>query len=265
LELGSLIGLIVAFLSMIISMLIGAEWSLAFMVEAFVDATSVIIVFGGTIGSVFIAYPFKTVIASFKAFGNIFKPVDLNPQTLIENILELSSQARREGILSLEARAENIDDPFLKKGIMLIVDGSNIELVQNILEKEMNSISDRHSRLRGVWGFIGGAAPAWGMLGTFIGLILMLLNLDDPDALGPGMATALITTFYGAVIANYIALPVESKLKFFNEEEMLIKELLMEGILSIHAGDNPRILEEKLKSFISPSQRTTIKSIGGGE
>jgi len=146
---------------------------------------------------------------------------------------------------------------------MLIVDGTDPELVRSILETEMNYIEERHIKIAGAWEFIKEMAPAWGMLGTMIGLVLMLLDLSDPDMIGPNMAVALLTTLYGGLVANYVAGPVAVKLKFFNAEEMLLKEILVEGMLSIQAGENPRIIEEKLKSFLSPAIRETIAASGG--
>ncbi|MCL1996884.1 MAG: motility protein A [Defluviitaleaceae bacterium] len=263
-ELGSIIGLIAGGLAIVFSMLAGAGWDVGMAVEAFVDPPSLIIVFGGTFGAMFIAYPLKNVLLGFKAFTKIFLPGKMDPGASIKEIVELANLARREGILALEERAGSMEDPFLKKGIMLIVDGTDPSLVRSILETEMTYIEARHSNGRGVWGYMASAAPAWGMVGTFIGLILMLLNLDDPDALGPGMATALITTFYGAIVANYLAAPIENKLKFFNAEEIILKEILVEGMLSIQAGENPRIIEEKLKSFLSPTLRALIGEGDGG-
>lgn len=264
-EIGSIIGLVLGMIAILGGILIGAEFNVAMAVEAFVDYPSVFIVFGGTFGATFIAYPMHQVMKSFKAMGKIFSLPKMNPISAIADIIELANLARREGILALEEKAQAMEDAFLKKGIMLIVDGTDPELVRSILETEMAYIDARHSEGRGVWAFIGGSAPAWGMMGTFIGLILMLLNLDDPEALGPGMATALITSFYGAAIANWIALPVENKLKFFNSEEIVLKEILVEGMLSIQAGENPRIIEEKLKSFLSPVLREAEAPESGGE
>ena len=254
-ELGSIVGIVLGLLALLTGMLLGAEWDVGLMLYAFGDAPSFLIVIGGTLGGTFIAYPLDTVITGLRAGGKIFKKMDMNPQGAITEIIDLANLARREGILALEDRAANMEDPFLKKGIGLIVDGTDPELVRSILETEMSYIEERHQNSSGVWGFIGSAAPAWGMLGTFIGLVLMLLSLDDPDTLGPAMAVALITTLYGALFANFLALPVEAKLKYFNSEEIVLKEILVEGMLSIQAGENPRIIEEKLKSFLSPAMR----------
>jgi chemotaxis protein MotA len=151
-----------------------------------------------------------------------------------------------------------MDDAFLQKGIMLIVDGTDPELVRSILETELSYIETRHGQIRGVWEFMAAQAPAWGMMGTLISLIIMLQNLSDPGSLGPAMAVAIITTLYGALVANYIALPIASKLKQFSSAEMLMKEVLIEGMLSIQAGENPRIIEEKLKAFLAPTIRAQV-------
>jgi len=264
LELGSIIGLIAGAVSIILSMLIAAKFDLE-AVAAFIDLPSMLIVFVGTFSATLIAYPLDNVIGSFKAVTKIFTPPQMNPQTAITEIIDLANLARREGILALEEKASTMDDLFLKKGIMLIVDGTDPELVRSILETEMSYIEARHANARGVWGYIGAAGPSWGMKGTFIGLILMLRDMSDPDALGPNMSVALITTFYGAILANYIAIPIESKLKYFNGEEIVLKEILVEGMLSIQAGENPRIIEEKLKSFLSPSLRSSVSNDEGGD
>ena len=263
-ELATIIGFVVGGLAMIFGILAGANWDVAVGVAAFIDIPSVIIVIGGTIGGVMLAFPLSAVLNGFKAVSKIFKAPGGDPQTAITDIVELANLARREGILALEEKASNMEDPFLKKGIMLIVDGTDPELVRSILETEMTYIETRHGNSANVWSFIGAAGPAWGMIGTLIGLVLMLLDLDDPDAIGPAMAVALLTTMYGSVIANYLAAPIENKLKFFNAEEIILKEILVEGMLSIQAGENPRIIEEKLKSFLSPALRN-VTSSGGGE
>ncbi len=165
----------------------------------------------------------------------------------------------------MEEAASDIDDEFLKKGILLIVDGTDPELVRAIMETELVSVEGRHKEKIGFWENLGAMGPAWGMIGTLIGLILMLKDLSDLAAVGPNMATALITTFYGSVLANWICAPVATKLKGKNDEEMMMKEIEIEGLLSIQAGENPRVIEEKLKSFLAPADRGSSSEEGGGE
>ena len=153
----------------------------------------------------------------------------------------------------------------MKKGVMLIVDGTDPELVRSILEAELINIDARHQENIGFWKNVGAMGPAWGMIGTLIGLINMLKDLSDPDSIGPNMATALITTLYGSVLANWISTPVANKLTKQNNMEIKLKEVMIEGILSIQAGENPRVIEEKLKSFLSPSDRKSFGEEGGGE
>ncbi|MCL1924787.1 MAG: motility protein A [Defluviitaleaceae bacterium] len=261
-ELGSILGLIIGLLVFFVSMLLAVDGDFGMMITAYIDGVSAIIVFGGTFFSAFLAFPLDKVLGAVKSVGIIFKPLNANPRGSITEIIELANLARREGILALEERASTMEDPFLKKGIMLIVDGTDPELVRSILETEMTYIETRHSNVRIVWDYFGSQAPAWGMVGTFVGLIAMLLNLDDPDNLGPAMAVALITSLYGAFIANLLAIPISRKLKFFNNEELIMKEISLEGMLSIQAGENPRIIEEKLKSFLSPKMREAAADSG---
>ena len=153
----------------------------------------------------------------------------------------------------------------MKKGILLIVDGTDPELVRAIMETELVSVEGRHKEKIGFWENLGAMGPAWGMIGTLIGLINMLKDLSDLAAVGPNMAVALVTTFYGSVLANWICAPVATKLKGKNEEEMMMKEIEIEGLLSIQAGENPRVIEEKLKSFLAPADRGSSSEEGGGE
>ena len=173
--------------------------------------------------------------------------------------------ARKEGLLSLEEAAADLDDDFLKKGILLIVDGTDPELVRAIMETELISIEGRHKAKVGFWDTLGAMGPAWGMIGTLVGLVNMLQNMSDPSAIGPAMATALLTTLYGSMLANWICAPVASKLKENNGAEIMVKEIMIEGLLSIQAGENPRVIEEKLKSFLAPSERNLAGGDDGGE
>ena len=152
----------------------------------------------------------------------------------------------------------------MKKGILLIVDGTDPDLVRGILETELVSIEERHKSKISFWEDLGAMGPAWGMIGTLLGLINMLKNLSDPDSIGPNMSVALVTTLYGSIIANWLCAPIVAKLSLQNETEIKLKEVMIEGILSIQAGENPRVIEEKLKSFLAPKDRQEFEEEGGG-
>ncbi len=229
------------------------------------DFPSVIIVLGGTVAATFLAYPLKEISKIGKVLQKAFTHKSTSPNEIIENIINLANVARKEGLLSLEEYASKLEDDFLKKGIMLIVDGTDTDLVRNILETELMFLEERHGQGQGTLEAMGAFAPAFGMLGTLIGLINMLQKMDDPKAIGPNMSVALITTFYGSALANIIFLPLAQKLKVRSKSEVLVKELMIEGLLSIQAGENPRIIEEKLKTFIPPEMRVSIKKEFGKE
>jgi len=263
-DIGTLIGLIGGAVFLFITMLLTAGGDVVLIAVAFGSASSFMLVVCGPVSNVFIAYPMGTVMAGFKALKTIFLPPTLDPAKAIQDIIALANLVRKEGILSIEEAAKNMDDPFIQKGLGLVVDAVEPELVKNILETEMAYIESRHANAKSVWEFLDGACPAWGMMGTLIGLIIMLQDLSDPSAVGPGMAIALITTFYGSIASNYICKPIGFKLASYSKEEMLLKQVLIEGILSIQAGDNPRIIEEKLKAFLSPALRDAKGKDGGG-
>lgn len=221
----------------------------------FYDLPSIMITLGGTFAATLISYPLKTVGNVFKISRNAFFTKEDDPNEIIEKIINLANIARREGLLALEEAAHELDDDYLEKGILLIVDGTDPELVKNIMETELTFIEERHRQGQDLFRSMGASAPAFGMIGTLIGLINMLKHLDDPSTLGPSMAVALVTTFYGSVLANLFFNPTAEKLKYKSDQEILYKEILLEGILSIQAGENPRIIEEKLKAFLSPKYR----------
>jgi len=227
--------------------------------SSFYDAPSIMIVMGGTLASTLIAYPLNKVIGIINVSRNLFFTKDMNSQYVITRIIELANIARKEGLLALEEAASNLNDPFLQKGVLLIVDGTDPELVRNIMETEISFVEERHKQGQGIFETMGSLAPAYGMIGTLIGLINMLLALDDPDMLGPNMSVALITTFYGSVLANFLFIPMANKLKQRSGQELLYKGIMLEGLLSIQAGENPRIIEEKLKAFLSPAERKKEK------
>jgi len=264
LELGSLIGLVLGLIFILFAIFILGDFQVGAFIE-FADAPSVLIVVGGTLASGLISVKFVNFTKGLKAIGVILKPPVLDPTGAIDTIVSLANTARKEGVLALEESAANMDDLFLKKGIMLIVDGTDPELVQGIMETELSYIDERHSGVANFYENLAAYAPSWGMMGTMVGLVLMLGQLEDPSTLGPMMAVALITTFYGCILANYLCNPVAAKLKDISKEEMLHKRVMIEGMLSIQAGENPRIIEEKLKSFLAPALRSSVgESAGGG-
>jgi len=225
----------------------------------FWSLSSVMIVVGGIIASTMINYPLAQVISVMKVVKIAFKGERERPIELIDKMVQMAQKARREGLLALDNEIEDIEDEFLQKGIQLIVDGTDPELVRNILETEIEMMEERHKIGAGILDSMGASAPAFGMLGTVIGLILMLKQIDDPSSLGPGMAVALITTFYGSVLANLIFIPIGGKLKLRSREEAMNKEIMIEGILSIQAGENPRIVAEKMKSFLNPLDKEMME------
>ncbi|WMM26616.1 MotA/TolQ/ExbB proton channel family protein [Tissierella sp. MB52-C2] len=231
----------------------------------FWDFASVVIVLGGTVAATLLAYPLKEISTIGKVFQKAFLHKATSANEIIDDIINLANVARKEGLLSLEEYASKLDDDFLQKGIMLIVDGTDPDLVRNILETELMFLEDRHTQGQGILESMGAFAPAFGMLGTLIGLINMLQKMEDPKSIGPNMSVALITTFYGSALANIIFLPLAQKLKVRSKSEVLIKELMIEGLLSIQAGENPRIIEEKLKTFIPPEMRKSMEKELGRE
>lgn len=227
--------------------------------NSFGDLPSVIIVLGGTIASTLASFPIENFLNTGKVIKKAFFYKETSPDEVIGEIINLANVARKEGLLSLEEYAENLDDEFLQKGIMLIVDGTDPDLVRNIMETELVFLEERHLEGQSIFQTMGTYAPAFGMIGTLIGLINMLRYLDDPSAIGPNMSVALVTTFYGSALANVVFLPLAQKLKIRSNSEILVKELMVEGLLSIQAGENPRIIEEKLKTFVPPNMRKNYR------
>lgn len=224
----------------------------------FVDVSSLAIVLGGTIGTIFIRYPIKMIAGLFPVIMKTFFVKLENPDEMIRKIVALSVEAKKNGILGLEK--VKIENPFLKKGVQLAIDGVEPELIEAVLNIDIMSTTKRHETGSGMLESAGDAAPAFGMIGTLIGLVLMLGDMDDPKGIGPAMAVALLTTFYGAFLAHVIFLPMSDKLKYFHEQEMLIKRLIVNGILSIANGDHPAVVQEKLGSFLNPESRELMES-----
>lgn len=258
-DIASILGLVICFGMVILGIATSGGLSAA---GSYIDIPSVAITFGGAFAAILTSNTLQDFVSGLKSFSLIFKLPSTNTSEMIKRIIDLSNVARKEGLLSLEEAAADLEDEFLKKGILLIVDGTDPELVRAIMETELISVEGRHKSKIGFWESVASMGPAWGMIGTLVGLVNMLQNMSDPDSIGPSMATALITTLYGSLLANWICIPVASKLKANNEQEIMEKEIMIEGLLSIQAGENPRVIEEKLKSFLAPADRVT-ESDGG--
>lgn len=252
-DIATIAGIVVAFGLIVWSILLGGSLS------GFIDMPSVAVVIGGTMGALLMTFP----LPKFLSMAGVLKKTILfsleEPNIVIGKMVGYAERARREGMLALEEDSENETDDFLRKGLRLAVDGTDPQLLEKILETDVEQIENRHSEGAKILSAGGTYAPAYGMIGTLIGLVNMLSSLEDPTQIGAGMATALITTFYGAVLANALFLPLAGKLETRSKEEMIIKNMVIEGIMAIQSGDSPRIVEEKLKSFLSPSGRKKVE------
>lgn len=221
----------------------------------FINIPSVLITFGGAICAMAIASPLSRLKGIVAVTRKAFFHSPTDPIELIGRLVRFGEIARRDGILALESAIGDDDDSFLVKGVQMAVDGSDPEFIYKSMSSELEALESRHRNGQKIFEALGTYAPAFGMIGTLIGLIMMLKNLDDPSAIGPGMAVALLTTLYGAIGANLVFLPITDKLVQRTKEEMLIKEIIMQGVMSIQSGDNPRVVEQKLKIFLPPALR----------
>lgn len=252
-DIGTVIGIVGAFALVIWGIMLGGS------ITQFWDAPSVAIVFGGVAAVMLVAFPMPRVLSMLSVLKKAFFTAPQDPSAVIAKMVRYAERARREGMLALEEESENEPDEFLRKGLRLAVDGTDPQLLEKILETDIGQIEARHKSGKAILDTGGTYAPAFGMIGTLIGLVNMLAALDDPSTIGAGMATALITTFYGAIAANAVFLPLANKLDVRSNEEILVKEMIIDGIMAIQSGDSPRIVEEKLKSFLSPAQRQQVE------
>lgn len=254
-DLATIVGLVGALGVILGGIMLGSS------IMIFIDIPSVLIVVVGCLFASTTSFRVKDVIRLLPILKNAFlfnsKPI----QDIARDLIEMSIRARKEGLLALEAVIEGSKDPFLAKGIQLVVDGHEVENVDRILSAEIESVDARHRQGADMFTTFATYAPALGLIGTLIGLVQMLQSMDDPSAIGPAMAVALITTFYGAILANVVFGPIAGKLTLRAKEETAIREMILSGILAISNGDNPRIVEQKLNSFLEPSQR--IDMFGG--
>lgn len=247
-DIATFAGLLLAGALVIIAIVMGgpASW--------FVSMPSMMIVVGGTMGATFLSYPLSEVLGVFKVVKNVFFHRSQSAEEIIETMTEFGKLARKEGILSFESRLEDIEDPFFVKGLGLAIDGMESRAIKDVLATEILYVEERHSLGAEIFTTMAAYAPAVGMMGTIIGLVQMLMQMDDPSKIGGPMAVALLTTFYGTLLANLLFIPIASKLRTRSKQELLLRELVLEGIMSIQAGDNHRIIEQKLKAFL-PQKR----------
>ncbi len=251
-DLATIIGLCAGFSLIIWALLMGGS------VLLFLDVPSLIIVLGGTTAALLSNFPLDRVKGVLGVLRKTLFHKALDPNEVIAKMVTYAERARKEGMLALEEDSEQEPDEFLRKGLRLAVDGTDPQLLEKILATDNGQLEARHKEGRRILEAGGAYAPAFGMIGTLIGLIQMLAKLEDPSSIGAGMAVALVTTFYGALLANVVFLPLAGKLAGRSEEEMLRREMIIDGIMAIQSGDSPRIVEEKLRSFLSPASRRKL-------
>ncbi len=248
-DLASVIGNVLVWILILSAMALGVG------IVAYVDIPSVLIVIGGSLGALLIGNKMESMAGLVGVFMISIKPPEIDVPGTIKKLVEYAMQARRDGILSLESAVGNEDNAFLKKGLQMAVDGMEPDIVKTLLETEQEAADARHKTGIAMFNDWGGFAGAYGLIGTLVGLVAMLVNMSDPAAIGPSMAVALLTTMYGAMIANMITGPVSTILAVRNGDEMIYMIIMIEGINSIQAGDNPRVLESKLLSYLPESKR----------
>lgn len=262
-----ILGIVGGFILLIIGMSIGSGEGALFgllqfgQLKNFADAASIFIVFGGTLATIIAGNPGKMVAKFPRHIGIIFNQKKFNPSSVIDEVVEFAQIARKNGLLALEERANQLEDPFFKKSIMLIVDGNDSDKVRDMLTSDIEQLSTRHDDVASMYEKASAAAPAFGMVGTLIGLINMLVNMDPEGGssnIGKDMGVALITTFYGVILANLVFNPIANNLRTRDEEECLCRQLIVEGVMAIQSGENPKFIREKLEGYLEQN------ATGGG-
>ena len=249
-DIASVIGVVLAAVLIVGSILIGGG-----SLGAFIDPASVMVVVGGAIAAAMISFPLKTFLGVFGVSMRVFLYKLESTPELIEQLVSLAETARRDGLLALEGRIEEIENPFVVLGVQMAVDGTRPEVMEDIMRTELDAVATRHRDGKALLDTMGRFAPAYGMIGTLMGLIIMLGDMSDPSKIGAGMAVALLTTMYGAIAANVIFLPFAEKLGFTNKQELMAMEIVVRGIMAIQSGENPRVIEQKLNTFVPPKLR----------
>lgn len=249
-DIASVIGLILAIGLILVSMLLGAA-----PLSAFVDIPSFLVVVGGAVAAALICFPLKSMIASPMIGLKVILNKSEDRLALIKSIVELAEIARRDGLLALEAKIPEIENPLVKTGLQMAVDGTAPEIVEEVLRTEVTGMAMRHREGKSIMDQLGRFAPAYGMIGTLMGLIMMLQDMSDPSGIGAGMAVALITTLYGAIVANVFFSPFAEKLGIMSRNEQLSMEIAIRGVMAIQSGESPRAIDQKLQTYLPAKQR----------
>ncbi len=250
-DIASLVGLLLAIGLIVGSMLMGSA-----PMTAFIDIPSMMVVVGGAIAAAMICFPLKSMLGVPKVMLKVLLNKNEDVAELIKQIVGLAETARRDGLLALESQVAEIQNPLVRSGIQMAVDGSTPEMVEEVLRTEVGAISTRHREGKSVMDQLGRFAPAYGMIGTLMGLIMMLSDMSDPSGIGAGMAVALITTLYGAIVANVVFSPFAEKLGLISKKELIGMEIAIRGVLAIQSGESPRAISQKLQTFLPPQQRS---------
>ncbi|GMO38877.1 MAG: motility protein A [Termitinemataceae bacterium] len=252
-DLGTIVGIIGALAMMVFGVMSGGSG-----MSTYADAPSLFIVVLGSWFCLVASSSIGEAVGVFKTMGLTFKVPNFGEKAIVTKLMAFSDKARREGLLALEEELEDLDDEFMKKGLRLVVDGTDASIVRDLLEIEIDQMQSRHAKSLGGLSMWGALAPGFGMLGTVIGLIAMMKNLEDKASVGPNMAVALITTLYGSMIANWLLTPISAKLRTLDAKEAQAREMVLEGIISIQSGDNPRVLAMKLLAYLSPKDAIEV-------
>jgi len=251
-DIASAAGVVIAMALILASIIIGGG-----QLGAFIDPASVMVVVGGAIAAALISFPLKNFLGVFGVSMKVFFNKAPDVPGIIKQIIELAEVARKDGLLALEGKVAEIEHPFIVLGIQMAVDGARPEVMEDIMRTDMDAVATRHRDGKGLMDCMGRFAPAFGMIGTLMGLIIMLGDMSDPSKIGAGMAVALLTTMYGAIVSNVVFLPFAEKLGFTNKQELLAMEIIVRGIMAIQSGENPRVIQQKLDTFIPPKLRAS--------
>lgn len=253
-DIATIIGLVLGFGVIFASIFLGGG------ISTFIDIPSIIIVVGGMLCSVMIHFSLPQFLTIFTIIKKTVLVKVPSPNEIIQQMVNYAAISRRDGALALEEQIRKTDNSFIARGLQMLVDGQEEDAIRDIMSLEIQYLQERHAHGKKILEFMGASAPAFGMLGTLIGLVQMLRNLSDPAGLGAGMAVALITTFYGSILANLVFIPLAGKLGIYSKAEIMAMEMTVEGICTISRGENPTVVREKMQTFIAPSHREEVKA-----